>query len=110
MGAWPSNELPSDLQHAQNRFRAWRQRRQRGERIPQELWTLAVRLVPSHGISRTAMALGLDYYGLKRRTEEAADQPQRSSPAFVELPTSLAVGKQALFELDQGAGISKRMQ
>ena len=110
MDAWEPSDLPKDLLRAQIRFRAWRQQRLPGERIPPPLWTLAVRLVPAHGVSRTSMALGLDYYSLKRRAEEAADQAQSKQPAFVELPAPLAASKQALFELDNGAGITRRVQ
>src|SRR5262245_25568095 len=63
-----------------------------------------------HGISRTATALGLDYYSLKKRVETAGQQPPSPGPAFVELPAPLVVGKQALFELDNGAGASMRVQ
>jgi hypothetical protein len=65
-----------------------------GRRIPQTLWTLAVRLVKTHGVSRTATALGLDYYRLKKQAEKTGDQPQSSGPAFVELPSPVVVGKQ----------------
>jgi hypothetical protein len=81
-----------------------------GSRIPQTLWALAVRLVKTHGVCRTASALGLDYYGLKKRAEQTPDQPQSSGPAFVELPSPVMVGKQGLFELDNGAGARIRVQ
>jgi hypothetical protein len=106
----PRGELPTDLAQGRRRFQAWREQRQRGRCIPQPLWALAVRLVRQHGISRTATALGLDYYSLKKRVEAAAQQPPSPSPAFVELPAPLVVGKQALFELDNGAGASMRVQ
>jgi hypothetical protein len=110
MGAIERDELPQDLTRARNRFQAWRCRRQAGGRIPQRLWALAVRLVNRHGVSRTATALGLDYYSLKERVEAAASVPQSSSPAFVELPSPLVVGKQCLVELDNGAGATMRVQ
>ena len=69
------SELPKDLAKGRRRFQAWRERRQGGRRIPQPLWALAVRLVSRHGISRTASALGLDYYSLKERVETAANEP-----------------------------------
>ncbi len=103
-------ELPKDLAQGRRRFEAWRERRQGGRRIPQPLWALAVRLVSRHGISRTATALGLDYYGLKKRVEAAAQGPPSRSPAFVELPPPVVIGKQALFELDNGAGAAMRVQ
>jgi len=71
---------------------------------------LAVRLASSHGVSRTATTLKLDYYSLKKQVEAAADEPQSSGPAFVELPTPLVGGKQCLIELENGAGATKRVQ
>jgi hypothetical protein len=112
MGASVRGELPKDLVRARSRFQAWRWRRKAGARIPQPLWALAVRLVRTHGISRTAAALRLDYYSLKKRVEEAGDPDPAPSrgPAFVELPSPVVVGKQGLFELDNGAGASLRVQ
>jgi hypothetical protein len=107
MGA---SELPKDLVRGRSRFQAWRGRRKGGSRIPQSLWRLAARLANTHGVNRTAMALGLDYYSLKKRVEAAADEPQSSSRAFVELPAPLVVGKQCLFEFDNGAGATMRVQ
>ena len=109
MSTRPSGELPKDLAQARSRFEAWRQRRPGGRRIPQPLWDLAVRLVSRHGLSRTATALGLDYYSLKKQAEAAAQHPPSRGPAFVELPAPV-VGKQALFELDNGAGATMRVQ
>jgi hypothetical protein len=103
-------ELPNDLAQGRRRFQAWRERRQGTRRIPQPLWDLAVRLVSQHGLSRTATALGLDYYSLKKRVEAAGQQPPSPTPAFIELPAPLVVGKQALFELGNGAGTTRRVQ
>jgi hypothetical protein len=110
VGTRQRGELPNDLAQGRRRFQAWRERRQGGRRIPQPLWALGVRLASQHGISRTATALGLDYYSLKKRAEAAAQQPPSRGPAFVELPPPVVVGKQALFELDNGAGATMRVQ
>ena len=104
------SELPNDLAQARSRLQAWREQRQGARRIPQPLWDLAVRLVRQHGLSRTATALGLDYYSLKKHVEAVAQRPPSPSSAFVELPAPLVVGKQALFELDNGAGATMRVQ
>ena len=104
------NKLPKDLARGRRQFQAWRARRQTGGRIPQALWNLAVRLVKMHGVSRTATALGLDYYCLKKRAEDTADHPQSSGPAFVELPLPVIGSKQGLFELDNGVGLRMRVQ
>lgn len=110
MGTRQRGELPKELAQGRRRFQAWRERRPGGRRIPQPLWALAVRLVNQHGISRTATALGLDYYSLKEHVEAAGQEPPSRCPAFVELPAPVVVGKQALFELDNGAGATMRVQ
>jgi hypothetical protein len=102
-------ELPNDLARGRSRIQAWRVRRRVGSRIPRPFWELAVRLAKTHGVSRTAMALGLDYYGLKKRTESDAEVSARK-PAFVELPAPLVVGKQCLLEMDSRAGATLRLQ
>jgi hypothetical protein len=82
-------------------FRRWRSTRERGERIPLDLWTAAAAAARDHGVSRTSAALGLDYYSLKRRVEgiprmpraRQSPTPQPSSPTgptFVEIPVAAA--------------------
>jgi hypothetical protein len=109
MGARNRGTLPSDLARGRDQFQAWREQRTGRGRIPHALWTLAVRLAKRHGVSRTAAVLGLDYDSLKKRAETATSQPQSSPPAFVELPAPVLVGKQGLFELDNGAGATLRV-
>jgi hypothetical protein len=110
MGARERGALPSDLARGQGRFQAWRQQRTGRGRIPRSLWALAVQLATVHGVSRTAAALGLDYYSLKERTEVAFGESPSKPPVFVELPAPVPVGKQCLFELDNGAGATMRVQ
>ncbi|HKB42166.1 MAG TPA: hypothetical protein VKD72_37415 [Gemmataceae bacterium] len=110
MRATGQGELPKDLMEARSRFEAWRQRRQGRDRIPPSLWALAVRLVRTHGLSRTATALRLDYYSLKKQVETAAGPVPPSVSAFVELPAPLGLGKQCLFERVDGTGGSRRLQ
>ena len=109
MGADRRGELPQDLARARSRFQAWRGQRT-GHRIPQHLWDLAVRLVNQHGVSRTAAVLGLDYDRLKERAEAVTGEAPSQPPAFVELPAPVLVGKQGLFELDNGAGATLRVR
>jgi hypothetical protein len=71
---------------------------------------VAVRLAKMHGVSRTAAALGLDYYSLKKRTESPATPRQSGGPAFVEFTSPAMVAKQCRFELDNGSGASMRVQ
>ena len=103
-------ELPKDLARGRSRLQAWRGRRRVGRRIPRSFWELAVRLAKAHGISRTSMALGLDYYSLKKQTMAAAAKPPARERAFVELPAPLVVGKQCLLEMANRAGTTLRLQ
>ena len=109
MGARARGSLPSDLAQARNRFQAWRAQRTGRGRIPHALWALAVQLAKGHGVSRTAAVLGLDYDRLKTRAEADTSEAPSSPPAFVELPAPVLVGKQGLFEFDNGAGASLRV-
>jgi len=111
MGTSKREQLPPDLERGRSRFQSWRERRKVGERIPQTLWTLAVRLAKVHGVSRTVAALGLDYYSLKKRAESAAAPAQSSGPAFVELTTPvIGLAKQCRLELDNGSGATMRVE
>jgi hypothetical protein len=110
MGTSQREQLPADLVRGRSRFQAWRGRRQPGGRIPQPLWAMATRLAKVHGVSRTAAALGLDYYRLKELATAAASKPHSSGPAFLELAPPVLVAKQCQFELDNGAGATMRVQ
>jgi hypothetical protein len=110
MGASERRGLPPDLALGRGRFQAWRRERKLGERIPRPLWDLAVRLAKVHGVSRTATTLGLDYYGLQRRTGAVSAPAPSSHPAFVELPAAIRVGKECRLEFDNGAGATLRVQ
>ena len=110
MGAIERGSLPADLQSARSRFQAWRVRRTIGERIPRPLWELAVQLAKLHGVSRTATALGLDYYSLQQRAGVGAAQDQTSVPAFVQVTAPVMAAKQCQVELDNGSGDTMRVQ
>jgi hypothetical protein len=104
-------DLAADLLRGRNRFQAWRgQQPKRGRRIPRSLWRLAIRLAKTYGIHRTKAALRLDYYSLKKQVEAATGPARSSGPEFVELTAPVVVGTQCLFELDNGAGASMRVQ
>jgi hypothetical protein len=111
MRASKRGELPDDLSRGRSRFQAWRQGRKIGRRIPPALWDLAVELAKVHGVSRTAQALSVDYYSLKQRTETAAStQAPALETAFIELPAPALLGKHCLFELNNAAGATLRVQ
>ena len=103
-------QLPPDLVRGRSRFQSWRGQRKAGGRIPEALWAMATRLANAHGVSRTAAALGLDYYPLKERAEAAASEPQSRDAAFVELTSPVMLGKHCQIELDNGSGATMRVQ
>jgi hypothetical protein len=76
----------TDLAQLEKRFRRWRRTRDRGERIPESLWTAAATLARSEGVSPVARALVLDYYRLKERAEvQESPGDIDETPSFVEL-------------------------
>ena len=99
--------LSPGLVRARDRFRAWRRRRNLGTRIPEPLWTFAVKLARDEGICRTASVLGLDYYSLKKRVDRA-DGPASSS-TFVELPSSPLISNECVIEWEDAAGARMRV-
>ncbi len=104
---------PPELRRARERFQDWLLRRQPGQRIPTELWDLAARLAQTHGLSRAATALGLDYYSLKRRVQPTAEptRPAPRPPTFVELtPASLTPIRHCRLQWEPGDGSSLRLE
>lgn len=93
-------KLPEDLARGVMQFKRWRRWRPARTRIPVELWQLALELADRHGINRTAVALRIGYYCLKKRLSQSSAgesaRPssggvklalsRRSQPEFVELP------------------------
>jgi hypothetical protein len=67
MGAMKTGELPARLVGVQRRFERWRRMRAVRSRIPEPLWAAAVLMGELYGIHRTAKALRLDYYSMKKR-------------------------------------------
>jgi hypothetical protein len=109
MNADERGQLPADLARGRSRFQAWRGTWQAGCRIPQDFWEMAVGLARTHGVSRTATGLGLDYYSLRKRVEVTVVKPQSTAPSFIELPSPIGVGKECRLELDNGAGATMRV-
>ena len=66
----------------------WRAQAPVGARIPEALWSQAVALAATHGISKVAVTLRLDYTRLKRRVA-AASAPLSAPPDFVALTLDL---------------------
>ena len=60
--------LPTEVAEVAELLRVWRETREAGPRIPEELWRRAGELARRHGVSRISSALRLHYYDLRRHT------------------------------------------
>jgi len=103
-------DIPTPLARGRERFEVWRRTRKVGARIPDKLWSRAVKLAERHGLNRTASVLGLDYYSLQKRVEARNSDSISLPPAFIELsPPSLAASGECVVEFEDGAGASLRV-
>ena len=103
---------PTRLSLLKKRFALWRKERVKGARIPEALWKSAVSSAVDFGVSKTATALKLDYYGLKKRMERhRGPVPQSgSAAAFVEVPNPVAgLAKECVIEFEDGRGSCMRV-
>ena len=108
-----TRSLPPRVEDLQRRFKYWRQSHQARSRIPNALWTAAVRMADRYGLNRTAKALRLDYYSLKRRLEARtavalADRSQPAVATFLELAPAVGPGECTL-ELEDSGGAKMRV-
>ncbi|MBL7189846.1 MAG: hypothetical protein ISS70_26245 [Phycisphaerae bacterium] len=86
-----TSKLPVKLARGRERFDTWRSKQSKRTRLPESLWSAAVKLAREYGLNRTARVLRLDYSALKKRLEStvAADpSPTVTEPQFVPLLAS----------------------
>lgn len=103
------HSIPGPLAHGRARFECWRRSRSVGARIPERLWTLAVKLAKAYGVSRTVSALRLDYYTLKGRMESANSSACVATPAFVELSPPVVTPRECVIEFEDHTGATLRV-
>ena len=109
-----TSKLPARLERTRQRFDHWRETRKVRSRIPESLWTSAVKMARAYGINRTARALRVDYYSLKERVESEASSSgvskKNTSSTFVELAVpAIASTCECLLELEDVAGAKMRV-
>ena len=106
----------ADLSRAIVQFERWRQGRIARSLIPDRLWQIAVTVAGVRGVARTAAALRLDYYSLKRRLAERRSPVGDTgdsipSPAFVELvPGPLPSLGPCMVEFSDSTGFTLRVK
>jgi hypothetical protein len=129
MDARKPRDLPARLAGLRQRFEDWRRTHEPRSRIPTSLWGSAVKMAGVYGLNRTARALRLDYYALKKRVERetlvkdgttlvsdsrdaiaaAKLKPEVVTP-FLELVPPLSAGvSECLLELENAAGAKMRV-
>jgi hypothetical protein len=59
----------NSLEQLRLRFELWRRNHPGRHRLPQELWSAAANLAQRYGVCRTAKALRLEYYSLKKHMQ-----------------------------------------
>ena len=116
MGTRKTRELPARLEGLRRRFERWRRTREGRSRIPEPLWTSAVKVAGRYGTGRTARVLRVDYYSLKKRVEGAPAATASKVPAgaagatFLELPAPVWPGcVQCTLELENASGAKMRV-
>ena len=84
----PAN-IPVALTQARCQFDHWRsQQPNKQTRLPKEFWQQAVALAREHGLNKTACALNVKYYSLKKHLDQAdaaASVWSKTEPHFIEL-------------------------
>ena len=115
MGANKTRILPARLEGLRRRFEHWRGAHKARSRIPEPLWDSAVKMTRTHGLNRTARALRLDYYVLKKRVTRdkvaIADPPEKGAVTFLELATLPSAGAcECTVDLEDACGAKMRVQ
>jgi len=79
----PISVLPAKLAEGCRHFEQWRSRQQTRRRLPEHLWSLAVKLAREYGVSKTARILHLDYQRLRQRTQRPVFKNYTTEPPSV---------------------------
>jgi hypothetical protein len=115
MSTRQAHELPAPLEGVRRRFEQWRRTHRPRSRIPDSLWAAAVKMAGKYGLCRTARALPVEYYLLKKHVERQSPTVLRRQesdlPAtFVELPPPVPTGEcDCTLELEDTRGAKMRV-
>ena len=122
MNTRQKRNYPARLEGLRQRFERWRQTHRVRSRIADPLWTAAVKMAGAYGIHRTARALRINYYALKKRMERESAAAsglleEGASATFIEFPPPVSVdfGKgvsgpcECTLELEDACGVKLRL-
>ena len=107
------SNVPARLIRGRQRFEKWRKMHKGYHRLPDSLWSAAVKLAQTYGVNRTARILRLDYSGLKKRLESTvSDTPSETvlGTGFLELsPSELTTAVECALECRRPDGTTIRI-
>ena len=122
MNTRQKRNYPARLEGLRQRFERWRQTHPARSRIADPLWAAAVKMAGAYGIHRTARALRVNYYALKKRVEGESVVPSvprkdGTATTFIEFPPPVSVdfGKgvsgpcECTLELEDACGVKLRL-
>lgn len=107
-------QIPSSLNNAKLKFKAWRKTRTRGTRIPEELWQAAINLFHSEDLTlhKIARSLHLNQTDLKKRIHQAVPIIEEASPpTFIEVAceTQSDFISECIVEMENSNGSKMKM-
>lgn len=108
------SNVPARLLRGRERFDKFRKKHKGYRRLPESLWSAAVKLAQTYGVNRTARSLRLDYSALKKRLEEstvaATPSDTTAGPTFIELlPSELTAATECALECRRPDGTTIRI-
>ncbi|MCP4002599.1 MAG: hypothetical protein GY725_00245 [bacterium] len=105
-----SDQDAAQLAATRREFEQWRSTRRRGARIPDHLWSAAVRVARQYGVTRATQDLRLDFYALKERMKASSSpRDETSRPMeFVEV-APLAPTPECILEIHGEHGRTVRL-
>lgn len=113
MGNRLKTNVPARLIRGRQRFEKFRKTHKGYRRLPDSLWSVAVKLAQAYGVNRTAKTLRLDYSGLKKRLESTTSEtlPQATpGRGFIELlPSELTAAAECILECEDARGTKLRL-
>jgi hypothetical protein len=105
-------KVPARLARGRQRFDKFRKTHKGHRRLPESLWSAAVKLARTYGVNRTATSLGLDYGMLKKRlaSSVSATPPESASEAgFIELLPTAVTAAECVLECQDAKGTRLRL-
>lgn len=107
------SDVPARLARGRERFDKFRKKHKGYRRLPESLWSAAVKLAQTYGVNQTARTLRLDYSGLKKRLESTVSDTSSDTtpgPTFIELlPSELTAAAECALECRRPDGTTIRI-